>query len=168
MRQAGSALQGHVAGGHEGAIGGGASSGAWGRTFARFLRHSVQALGVTMPRPLLRLESPDAFWAAVEEPDKPLPGAGGIGTGASPGDPPEEPGGGVSSSIGSMLAIGVTSAAKALAGSPLQKVGSHELRSTHTSMFGPGRFTRSPGRTAGGVDQRKGGVGGRGTGRNRF
>lgn len=29
------------------------------RTFALFLRHSVQALGVTIPRPRLRLE----FWA---------------------------------------------------------------------------------------------------------
>lgn len=30
-------------------------------TFARFLRHSVQALGVTTPRPLLRFDMPGAF-----------------------------------------------------------------------------------------------------------
>lgn len=28
-----------------------------GQTFARFLRHSVQAVGVTSPRPLLRFET---------------------------------------------------------------------------------------------------------------
>lgn len=46
------------------------------RTLARFLRHSVQALGVTTPRPLLRFE----FWASLavslDEEDEEAAGVG--------------------------------------------------------------------------------------------
>lgn len=57
-------------------IGGGRPGRRGGRTFARFFRHSVQALGVTTPRPLLRLLScadgvpePEAGFVAAEAPE---------------------------------------------------------------------------------------------------
>lgn len=51
-------------------------------TFARFVRHSVQALVVTNPKPLLRLDRSGAFWAVEAAPDEPGLTAEGIGTSA--------------------------------------------------------------------------------------